>query len=170
MASENMKTRYDARATRHDFHEGDETSQRTSSEAADQLESWCSREGTYHRLGNDEIWNFTCGPFHECTWNIENPNRADGGVQIWSQPHESMDSTCQQGIVQAFGGSVMVWGMYSWRDMGPLIRLDTTLTGDRYVSFLSDHLHPFMSIVHSDGLGEFQQDNATLLTFGSATE
>ncbi|GFS48125.1 transposable element Tcb2 transposase [Trichonephila clavipes] len=26
---------------------------------------------------------------------------------------------------------------------------------------LSDHLHPFMSIVHSDELGEFQQDNAT---------
>ncbi|GFX34022.1 transposable element Tcb2 transposase [Trichonephila clavipes] len=47
------------------------------------------------------------------------------------------------------------------RDMGPLIRLDTTLTGDRHVSILSDHLSPFMSIVHSDGFGEFQQDNAT---------
>ncbi|GFT61585.1 transposable element tcb2 transposase [Trichonephila clavipes] len=37
--------------------------------------------------------------------------------------------------------------------MGPLIRLDTTLTGDRYASILSDHLRPFMSIVHSHGLG-----------------
>ncbi|GFV24654.1 transposable element tcb2 transposase [Trichonephila clavipes] len=45
--------------------------------------------------------------------------------------------------------------------MGPLIRLDTTLISDRYVSILSDQLHPFMSIVHSDGHGEFQQDNAT---------
>ncbi|GBM95625.1 LMBR1 domain-containing protein 2 [Araneus ventricosus] len=26
---------------------------------------------------------------------------------------------------------------------------------------MSDHLHSFMSIVHSDGLGQFQQDNAT---------
>ncbi|GFV83888.1 uncharacterized protein TNCV_387961 [Trichonephila clavipes] len=41
--------------------------------------------------------------------------------------------------------------------MGPLICLHTTLTGDRYVSMLSDHLHSFMSIVHSDGLVEFQQ-------------
>ncbi|GBN08290.1 hypothetical protein AVEN_133788-1 [Araneus ventricosus] len=32
---------------------------------------------------------------------------------------------------------------------------------DRYVSILSDHLHPFMSIVHSNGFGQFQQDSAT---------
>ncbi|GBL75577.1 hypothetical protein AVEN_154910-1 [Araneus ventricosus] len=51
----------------------------------------------------------------------------------------------------------MVWDVCSWRDMGPLIRLETALTSDRYLSLLSDHLHSFMSIVHSDGLGQFQQ-------------
>ncbi|GBM90391.1 hypothetical protein AVEN_222576-1 [Araneus ventricosus] len=45
--------------------------------------------------------------------------------------------------------------------MGPLIRLETTLTGDRYLSILPDHLHSFMSIVHFDELGQFRQDNAT---------
>ncbi|GBM40856.1 hypothetical protein AVEN_6919-1 [Araneus ventricosus] len=45
--------------------------------------------------------------------------------------------------------------------MEPLIRLETTLTDDRYLNILPDHLHSFMSIVHSDGLGQFQQDNAT---------
>ncbi|GBO14376.1 hypothetical protein AVEN_145882-1 [Araneus ventricosus] len=45
--------------------------------------------------------------------------------------------------------------------MGPLIRLETTLTGDRYLSILSDHLRSFMSIVHSDGLGQFQKDKVT---------
>ncbi|GFS63376.1 transposable element tcb2 transposase [Trichonephila clavipes] len=45
--------------------------------------------------------------------------------------------------------------------MGPLICLDTTQSGDRYVIILSVHVHPFMSIEHSYGLGEFQQDNAT---------
>ncbi|GBN37511.1 Transposable element Tcb2 transposase [Araneus ventricosus] len=91
-------------------------------------------------------------------------------IRVWRQPHESMDPACQQGTVQAGGGSVMVWGVCNWRDMGPLIRLDTTLTGDRYVSILSGHLHPFMSIVYSDGLGEFQQDNATPHTSRIATE
>ncbi|GFX96949.1 uncharacterized protein TNCV_1996811 [Trichonephila clavipes] len=71
-----------------------------------------------------------------------------------------MDPTFQQGTVQAVGESVKVWGVCSWCNMGPLICLDTTLIGDRYVSILSDLLHPFMSIVHSDGFGEFQQDNA----------
>nr|GBN84208.1 hypothetical protein AVEN_68233-1 [Araneus ventricosus] len=55
----------------------------------------------------------------------------------------------------------MVCDVCNWRDMGPLIRLETTLTGNRYLSILPDHLHSFMSIVHSDGLGQFQQDNAT---------
>ncbi|GBL58607.1 hypothetical protein AVEN_66076-1 [Araneus ventricosus] len=42
----------------------------------------------------------------------------------------------------------MVRDVCGWRDMGPLIRLETTLTGDRYLSILSGHLHSFMSIVH----------------------
>ncbi|GFW41958.1 transposable element Tcb1 transposase [Trichonephila clavipes] len=73
------------------------------------------------------------------------------------------------GTVKAGGGSVMVWAVCSWRDMGPLIRLDTTLAGDRYVSILSDHLHPFMSIANSDGLWEFRQKNATPHTSRIAT-
>ncbi|GFV53813.1 uncharacterized protein TNCV_1592361 [Trichonephila clavipes] len=72
-----------------------------------------------------------------------------------------MNPTYQQRNVQAGGGSVMVCGVCSWRDMEPLIRLYTILTGERYVSILSDHLDPFMFIVHSNGLGEFQQDNET---------
>ncbi|GFX51986.1 transposable element tcb2 transposase [Trichonephila clavipes] len=64
----------------------------------------------------------------------------------------------------------MVWGMCSCCDMGSMIRLNTTLTGNRYASILSDHLHTFMSIVHSDGLGEFQQDNATPHTSRIVTE
>ncbi|GBL84120.1 hypothetical protein AVEN_118539-1 [Araneus ventricosus] len=65
-----------------------------------------------------------------------------------------------QGPVQP-GAFLMVWYVCKWRDMGPLIHLETTLTGDRYLSILPDYIHAFMSIVHSDGLGQFYQDNAT---------
>ncbi|GFV71314.1 transposable element Tcb2 transposase [Trichonephila clavipes] len=88
-------------------------------------------------------------------------NGADGRVRVVIQPHESMDPTWQQGTVQAGGGAMMVSGVCSWTDMGPLMRLDTTLSCDRYVSILSDHLHPFMYIVHSVGLGEFKQGSVT---------
>ncbi|GFV64180.1 uncharacterized protein TNCV_1491091 [Trichonephila clavipes] len=55
-------------------------------------------------------------------------------------------------------------------DMGPPMLLDTTLTGDRYVSILSPDLHPFKAIVHSGRLGEFKQDNRTPHTSKIATE
>ncbi|GFX57304.1 transposable element Tcb2 transposase [Trichonephila clavipes] len=45
-------------------------------------------------------------------------NRTDERVRVWGQPRESMHSTCQQGTVQAGGGSVMIWGVCGWRDMG----------------------------------------------------
>ncbi|GFQ65735.1 transposable element tcb2 transposase [Trichonephila clavata] len=54
--------------------------------------------------------------------------------------------------------------------MGPLTRLGSTLTGDRYISILSDHLYPFMFIVHSNKFGELQQDNEILHTSRIATE
>ena len=64
----------------------------------------------------------------------------------------------------------MMWGICSQSEMGPLIRLDITLTGDTYIHLLADHLHPFMSIVHSDGFGQFQQGNATSHTSRIARE
>ncbi|GBM11381.1 hypothetical protein AVEN_249130-1, partial [Araneus ventricosus] len=69
------------------------------------------------------------------------------------------------GIVQSGGASVMVWDVCSWSDMGHLIRLEAT---DRHLSILPNHLPSF--IVHSDRLGQFQQDNATSHTSGVATK
>ncbi|GFV88208.1 uncharacterized protein TNCV_3243571 [Trichonephila clavipes] len=54
--------------------------------------------------------------------------------------------------------------------MRPMIRLGTTLTGEMYVTILSDLLHSFMFISHSDGLGKFQLDSATPHTSIIATE
>lgn len=45
----------------------------------------------------------------------------------------------------------MVWGVKTSNDMGPLTLLETTLTGDRYVSILSDQIHSFVTIVCSAG-------------------
>ncbi|GFY26046.1 transposable element Tcb2 transposase [Trichonephila clavipes] len=82
-------------------------------------------------------------------------NRADRRVRYQGQPHESIDPTCQQGTVVAGGVSVMVWGGCIWCDMEPLIRQDMTLIGGMYANILFDHLHAFMSIVHSDELRGF---------------
>ncbi|GFT49119.1 transposable element Tcb2 transposase [Trichonephila clavipes] len=48
------------------------------------------------------------------------------------------------GTAQAGGGSVMVWVVCIWRDMEPLIRLDTTLTVDRIATeWLQEHSSEF---------------------------
>ncbi|GBN86918.1 hypothetical protein AVEN_239516-1 [Araneus ventricosus] len=49
------------------------------------------------------------------------------------------------GIVQSGGASVMVWDVRSWHAMGPMIRLETTLTGDRH--FHSPPKSPEMNII-----------------------
>ncbi|GFW75217.1 transposable element Tcb2 transposase [Trichonephila clavipes] len=115
-----------------------------------------ARHKTSHFPWDRQNRHWTVDDWKHVAWSDEfhfQLNRADGRVRVWKKSHKPMDPTCQQGTVQAGGGSVIVWGVGSWSDMGPLIRLDTILTGGRYVSILSDHLHPFMFIVHSNGLG-----------------
>lgn len=96
--------------------------------------------------------------------------RADGRVRVWRLLHDFIGLICQQGTVQAFGASVMIWSMCSCRDLVPLKHLGTTLTSDVCVSILPNHRHLLMSIVHSEGLGLFQQDNTTLHVSRVATE
>jgi len=50
-----------------------------------------------------------------------------------------MDPSCLVSKVQAGGGGVMVWGIFSWHVA--------------YLSIVADHVHPFMTTVYpsSDG-------------------
>ncbi|GFW60547.1 transposable element Tcb2 transposase [Trichonephila clavipes] len=66
--------------------------------------------------------HWTVDDWKHVAWSDESSfqlNRAEGHVQVRRQPHESLDLACQQGTVQAGGGSVMVWGVYIWRDIRP---------------------------------------------------
>ncbi|GFW16856.1 hypothetical protein TNCV_2759841 [Trichonephila clavipes] len=58
-------------------------------------------------------------------------------MDVYEYGDNLMDPTCQQWTVQASGGSVMIRGMCIWRDMGPLIHLDTTRMGDRTMRHLT---------------------------------
>ena len=50
--------------------------------------------------------------------------QADGRVRIWHKLHKSMAPSCLMSTVQAGGGDVMVWFMYSWHTLGPLIPIE----------------------------------------------
>ncbi len=76
-----------------------------------------------------------------------------GRVRIWRKEHESMDSSCLVSTVQAGGGGVMVWGIFSCHTLGPVVPIEQRLNTAAYRSIVADHLHPFMTTVYpsSDG-------------------
>ncbi len=68
-------------------------------------------------------------------------------VRIWRKEHESMDPSCLVSMVQAGGGGVMVWGIFSWHTLGPLVPIEYRLNTTVYLSIVADHVHPFMTKV-----------------------
>ncbi len=59
-----------------------------------------------------------------------------------------MDPSCLVSTVQAAGGGVM-WGIFSWHTLGPLVPIEHCLNTTAYLSIVSDHVHPFMTTVYT---------------------
>ncbi len=54
----------------------------------------------------------------------------------------------------------MVWGIFSWHILGPLVPIEHRLKATAYLSIVADHVLPFMTTVYPSSDGYFQQDNA----------
>ncbi len=74
-------------------------------------------------------------------------------MKAWIHPV----STVQAG---GGGGGVMVWGIFYWHTLGPLVPIEHCLNATVYLSIVADHVHPFMTTVYTSSDGYFQQDNA----------
>ncbi len=73
---------------------------------------------------------------------------SDVRVRIWSKEHENMDPSCLVSTVQAAGGGVMVWGIFSWHTLGPLVPIEHRLNATAYLSIVTEHVHPFLTTVY----------------------
>ncbi len=71
-----------------------------------------------------------------------------------------MDPSCLVSTVQAGGGGVMVWGIFSWHNLGLLVPIECNLNTTAYLSIVADQVDPFMTTVYPSSDGYFQQDNA----------
>ncbi|GBM02146.1 Transposable element Tcb2 transposase [Araneus ventricosus] len=83
------------------------------------------------------------------------------GGHIRQETSENKLSETIVGRQQGGGGSVMVWGIFSWHALSPLIPVEGTLNSCAYLSIIADQVHPYMATVYPENDGMFQQDNAT---------
>uniref|UniRef100_A0AAY5LA27 Transposase Tc1-like domain-containing protein n=1 Tax=Esox lucius TaxID=8010 RepID=A0AAY5LA27_ESOLU len=106
--------------------------------------------------------NWTVEDWENVAWSDESRfllRHSDGRVRIWRKKNENMDPSCLVTTVQA-GAGVMVWGMFSWHTLGPLMPIGHCLNATAYLCIVSDHVHPFMTTLYPSSDGYFQQDNA----------
>ncbi len=57
--------------------------------------------------------------------------------------------SCLVSTVQAGGGGVMVWGIFSWHTLGLLVPIEHRLNATADLSIVADHVHPFMTTVYT---------------------
>ncbi len=79
---------------------------------------------------------------------------------IWHKKHESMDPSCLVSMVQAGGRGVMVWGIFSWHTLCPLVPIEHCLNATAYLSIVAGNVNHVMTTVYLSSDGYFQQDNA----------
>ncbi len=95
--------------------------------------------------------NWTIEDWKNVAWSDESRfslQHSDIWVRILCKEYESMDPSCLVSMVQAAGGGVMVWGIFSWHTLGPLVPIAHRLNVTAYLSIVADHVHPFMTVYH----------------------
>ncbi|GFR20043.1 hypothetical protein TNCT_77741 [Trichonephila clavata] len=65
-----------------------------------------------------------------------------GRVRVGIKIHEFMDPSYPTRNFLSGWCSGIVKAVCNWHEMGPLMCLDSTMTGQWHVTILSDHLHP----------------------------
>ncbi|GBM18672.1 hypothetical protein AVEN_164786-1 [Araneus ventricosus] len=74
-----------------------------------------------------------------------------------------MYANCQQGILQAGGGSVIVWAVFTWNELDPLVKLNQSMTGNCHAQLLGNYLQPFMDLIYpnNDGIPRMTLSHVT---------
>ncbi len=96
--------------------------------------------------------NWTIEDWKNVAWSDESwflLRHSDGRVRIWRKEHENIVPSCLVSTVQsAGGGGVMVWGIFSWHTLGPLVPIEHCLKATAYMSIVADCVHLSMTTVY----------------------
>jgi len=79
-----------------------------------------------------------------------------------------MDPSCLVSTAQAAGG-VMVWGIFAWHTLGPLVPTEHRLNATAYLSIVADHVHPFRTTVYPSSDGFFRVKSPLFTVYSAFT-
>ena len=89
---------------------------------------------------------------------------SDGRQYCWKKPGEPLRSPHVKPTVKFGGGNIMVWGCFSAKGLGPLVRIEGKMNHKDYINILEDNLLPFIQENYSTNHYKFQDDNAPVHT------
>ncbi len=94
--------------------------------------------------------NWTIEDWKNVPWSDESwfLLHSDDRVRIWCKEHESMDPSCLVSMVQAGGGGVMVWGVFSWHTLGLLVPIEHCLNATAWVLLLTMSIPLWLQCTH----------------------
>ncbi len=105
--------------------------------------------------------NWTIENWKNIAWSDESQfllRHSDGRFRIWHKEHESMDPPFLVSMVQAGGGGVMVWGIFSWHTLSPLVPIEHRLIRHSLPEYCCWPCPSLYDMTSSEGY--FQQNNA----------
>lgn len=90
--------------------------------------------------------------------------RSDGPCRVWREPGTRYNIENLRPSVKHGGGGVMVWGCFSGKGLGPLVRVEGIINRHDYIDILDNNLLPFIHSKYRNRSYKFQQDNAPIHT------
>ncbi|GBM98318.1 Transposable element Tc1 transposase [Araneus ventricosus] len=107
--------------------------------------------------------DWTMDEWKRFVWSDESRfliHHVDARVRVRRLPGEQLVPSYAAGHTQAGGGSIMLWGTFSWAALGPVVVVEQTMKAANYLNITADQLHLYIAFVFPTGNGIFQQDNA----------
>lgn len=106
--------------------------------------------------------NWSVEDWRRVIWSDEvkiNRFQSDGISYYWRRPKETIQRHHVKQTVKHGGGSLMVWGCFTWHNIGPIVKISGIMKKEDYLDILKSNLPDFVqSSPYSEEQVIFQQD------------